>query len=58
MDGRPKIMDGDDASYHEGSVDTPLSHQKIPDYESSCTSAMANCFLRGKGYGPNYPHQM
>ena len=40
MDWRPNIVAGDDASYLEVSVDTPLSRQKIPNYESSCTSAM------------------
>ena len=42
-------MVGDDASSLEVSVDTPLLLQKIPNDESSCTSAMENYFLRKKG---------
>ena len=40
MDVRPKIVAGDDASSMEGSVETPISRRKMPNYESSCTSVM------------------
>ena len=51
-------MAGDDASPLEGSMDNPPSHRKMPKDEFSCTSSMANIFVRKKGYGPNHPHQM
>ena len=38
-------------------MDTPLSRQKMPNAESSCTSAMENYFQE-KHYGPNHPHQI
>ena len=40
MDGQTKIVAGDNASSLEGSVETPLSSQKVPNNESSFTSAM------------------
>ena len=46
MDERPKIMVGDDASSLEGCVETPLSRRKMLNDESSCTSEMANYFVR------------
>ena len=52
------MVAGDNAYYLEGSVETPLSRHKMPTYESSCTSAMANYFIRKKIYGTNHPHQM
>ena len=58
MDGRLKIMAGDDSSYLEGSVETPLSRHKIPNEESYCTIAMENVFVRKKMYVPNHPYQM
>ena len=59
MDGRPKIVAGDYASSFDGSVETPLtlSRWKMPNDESSSTSAMANYFVRKRSYGPNNPHQ-
>ena len=51
-------MADDDASSLQGSVETPISHQKRPNYDSSCTSEIAILFVRGKSYGPNHPHQM
>ena len=50
-------MAGDDASSLEVGVDTPLSYWKIPKYDSSCTSVMANYFVMKKNDGPNHPHQ-
>ena len=43
MYGRPKVVAGDDASSIDVSVETPLplSRRKMPNDESSCTSAMA-----------------
>ena len=59
MDGRPKVVAGDDTSYFDGSVDTPLHllHWKIHNDESSCTSAMDNYFVRKMSYGTNHPNQ-
>ena len=56
MDGRPKVVAGDNASSLEGSLETPLSRRKIPNDDSYCTSAMANYFVRQKNYCPNHPH--
>ena len=42
-------MAGNDTSYLDVSVETPLSRQKIPNDEYSCTSSMANYFVRNKG---------
>ena len=56
---RPKAMAGDDASSIYGSVENPLqlSCRKMTNYESSCTSAMANYFVQTLSYGPNHLHQ-
>ena len=48
MDGIPKIVAGDDSSYLEVGVDTPLSRRKIKNYESSCTSTMEKTFSMEK----------
>ena len=47
MDGRPKVVAGDDASSLDGILNTPmsLSLRKIPNDESSCTSAMNILFF-------------
>ena len=45
MDGQPKIVAYENASSLEGSVDTPLSRWKIPNDDSSFTSAIANYFV-------------
>ena len=58
MDGRTNIVAGDDYSFLEGIVETPLSCRKMQNDESSCTSAMANFFVRKESYGPNHPHHM
>ena len=39
-------------------MENPLSCQKITNYESSCTSAMENYFVKKKSYGHNNPNQM
>ena len=46
MDGRTKIVACEYASYLKGSVENPLSRRKMPNYESSCTIAMTNFFVR------------
>ena len=51
-------MAADDFSSLEVSVETPLSCQKTPNDESSCTSIMVNYFVRKNSYGTNHPHQM
>ena len=48
MDGRPNILDVDNAYSLEVSVYTPLSHRKMTNDESSCTSAMAVFFVQKK----------
>ena len=55
MDGRPKVVAGDDASPLDESMETPLhlSRQKMPNDESSCTSSMANYIVRKWIYGTN-----
>ena len=53
-----KIVAGDYASSLGESVKTSLSRRKIPNDDSSCTSAMANDFVRRKSYGPNHTHQV
>ena len=58
MDGRPNSVDSGNASSLEGIMETPPSYWKIINYESSCTSAMANYFIRRKSHGSNHPHQM
>ena len=58
MDGQPKIVYGDDDSSLEEIVDTPLSRQKIPNDESSCTITMENCFCKEFFYDPNHPHKI
>ena len=49
MDGLPKIVAGGDASSLGGSVETPLSRQKIPNDESSFNSTMAKTIFKGGG---------
>ena len=58
MDWRPEIVAGDNASSLEGSVETSISSQKMPNDESYCNSVMDNDFVREKSYGTNHPHQM
>ena len=60
MDGRPEVVAGDDASYLDRIVETPLplSRWKMTNYESSCTSTMAKYFVCKWSYGPNHPHQI
>ena len=55
---RPKVMAGDDEYPLYGSVETPLtlSHRKITNDESNCTSEMDNYFVRKQIYGTNKPH--
>ena len=59
MDEWPKVVSGDDASSLDGSVENtlPLSRQKMPNDESSCTSAIDNYFVWKRSYDPNNPHQ-
>ena len=58
MDWRPEIVAGDNDSSLGGSVETSLSHQKMPNNEYYCTSVLDNYFVREKSYGPNHPHNM
>ena len=57
--GRPKVMASYEASLLYGRVETllPLSCQKIPNNEPSCTSEMSNYFVQKRSYDPNHPHQ-
>ena len=57
MYGRPKVVAGDDASSIDVSVETPLplSRRKMPNDESSCTSAMANFFCGSRLMVPIIP---
>ena len=48
MDWQPETVAGDDASSIEGSMETHISLWKIPNDDSSYTSAMANYFIRKK----------
>ena len=45
MDGQPKTVADDDASSLEGGVETPIERRKIPNDDSSCTSAISNYFV-------------
>ena len=58
MNGQPKIVTVDNASYIEVSVETPLYRHKIPNDDSYLTSAKANYFVRGESCVPNHHHQM
>ena len=41
MNGRPNIVAGGNASSLEGSMETPISRRKMPNYESYFTSTIA-----------------
>ena len=58
MGGRTKIVAGDDSSYIEIIVDTPLSFREMTNYESYFTSEMSIVFVRKKNYVPNHPNHM
>ena len=48
MGRQTNIVNVDDDSYLEESVETSLSRRKMPNYESSYTISMENDFVREK----------